>query len=173
MHNNVGVRGVLFPPNAQVLESPGSARARVHHSRALVMASSSAKPEPDPALKAKLASLVSRLTAELGVGGGRSAEGLATASVAMLSKMISPYDVTQGVRAAVAKGAGRLGARPRGVRRALREAQGDAGREVDKYLAVVAKIAGLHPRPARGGHRTARLRVGCRRGGVLRTKNAF
>ena len=58
-------------------------------------AAMSSNAPPDPELKAKLASLVGRLTTELGIGGGRSAEGLATASVAMLSKMISPYDVTK------------------------------------------------------------------------------
>ena len=55
----------------------------------------SAKPPADPELREKLTTLVGRLTADLGIGGGRSAEGLAAASVAMLSKMTSPYDVTK------------------------------------------------------------------------------
>ena len=55
----------------------------------------SSRAAPDPELTGKLTTLVQRLTTELGIGGGRSAEGLATASVAMLSKMISPYDVTK------------------------------------------------------------------------------
>lgn len=106
------------------------------------MASSSAKPEPDPALKAKLASLVSRLTAELGVGGGRSAEGLATASVAMLSKMISPYDVTKVSVQQSQKALAASAPDPEAFAAHYARLKAMRVREVDKYLAVVAKIAG-------------------------------
>ena len=106
------------------------------------MASSSAKPEPDPALKAKLASLVSRLTAELGVGGGRSAEGLATASVAMLSKMISPYDVTKVSVQQSQKALAACAPDPEAFAAHYARLKAMRVREVDKYLAVVAKIAG-------------------------------
>ena len=53
------------------------------------------KSPPDPELTERLRSLVGRLVVDLGIGEGRGAEGLATASVAMLGKMISPYDVTK------------------------------------------------------------------------------
>ena len=106
------------------------------------MASSSAKPEPDPALKAKLASLVSRLTAELGVGGGRSAEGLATASVAMLSKMISPYDVTKVSVQQSQKALAASAPDPEAFAAHYARLKAMRVREVDKYLAVLAKIAG-------------------------------
>ena len=106
------------------------------------MASSSAKPEPDPALKAKLTSLVSRLTAELGVGGGRSAEGLATASVAMLSKMISPYDVTKVSVQQSQKALAASAPDPEAFAAHYARLKAMRVREVDKYLAVVAKIAG-------------------------------
>jgi hypothetical protein len=100
------------------------------------------KPEPDPELKAQLAILVGRLTSELGVGGGRSAEGLATASVAMLSKMISPYDVTK-VSGTQAQKALRLNAPdPEAFTDLYNRLKSLGVREVDKYLAVVAKIAG-------------------------------
>jgi hypothetical protein len=100
------------------------------------------KPEPDPELKAQLAILVGRLTSELGVGGGRSAEGLATASVAMLSKMISPYDVTK-VSVTQAQKALRLNAPdPEAFTDLYNRLKSLGVREVDKYLAVVAKIAG-------------------------------
>ena len=105
------------------------------------MASSSAKPEPDPALKAKLTSLVSRLTAELGVGGGRSAEGLATASVAMLSKMISPYDVTKVSVQQSQKALAASAPDPEAFAAHYARLKAMRVREVDKYLAVVAKIA--------------------------------
>ena len=53
------------------------------------------KSPPDPELTERLRSLVGRLVVDLRIGEGRGAEGLATASVAMLGKMISPYDVTK------------------------------------------------------------------------------
>jgi len=105
------------------------------------MASSLTKPEPDPALKAQLASLVARLTTELGVGGGRSAEGLATASVAMLSKMISPYDVTKVSVQQSHKTLSATAPDPEAFAAHYARLKAMHVREVDKYLAVVAKIA--------------------------------
>ena len=43
------------------------------------------KSPPDPELTERLRSLVGRLVVDLRIGEGRGAEGLATASVAMLS----------------------------------------------------------------------------------------
>ena len=103
-----------------------------------------AKPEPSEALKAQLAGLVGRLTAELGVGGGRSAEGLATASVAMLSKMISPYAVTKVSVTQSQKALNETAPDPDAFQAQYNKLKTMGVKEVDKYLAVVAKIVGDH-----------------------------
>ena len=103
-------------------------------------AAMSSNAPPDPELKAKLASLVGRLTTELGIGGGRSAEGLATASVAMLSKMISPYDVTKVAQQQSQRLLTERAPDPEAFAAQYSRLKALDVREVDKYLAVVAKI---------------------------------
>ena len=97
---------------------------------------------PDPELTEKLKALVQRLTTALGIGHGRSAEGLAAASVAMLSKMISPYDVTKVATQQTQRALNEHAPDKEAFTAkylALKEAN---VREVDKYLTVVAKIVG-------------------------------
>ena len=85
------------------------------------------KSPPDPELTERLRSLVGRLVVDLRIGESRGAEGLATASVAMLEKMISPRAST---KVATTQTQRTLTERPRRTRRARRAAgpQGD-GRE--------------------------------------------
>ena len=100
----------------------------------------SAKPPADPELREKLTTLVGRLTADLGIGGGRSAEGLAAASVAMLSKMTSPYDVTKVAVQQTQKTLTENAPDKRAFASEYARLKAMNVRELDKYLNVVAKI---------------------------------
>jgi gamma-tubulin complex component 2 len=105
------------------------------------MASSGGRNAPDAELVEKLRALVARLTTELGIGEGRGAEGLATASVAMLSKMISPYDVTKVATAQAQKTLRERARDPEAFATAYdRLKRAGHASEVDKYLAVLAKV---------------------------------
>ena len=99
------------------------------------------KSPPDPELTERLRSLVGRLVVDLRIGEGRGAEGLATASVAMLGKMISPYDVTKVATTQTQRTLTERAPDPAAFRRAYEDLKATGAREVDKYLAVVAKIA--------------------------------
>lgn len=99
------------------------------------------KSPPDPELTERLRSLVGRLVVDLRIGEGRGAEGLATASVAMLGKMISPYDVTKVATTQTQRTLTERAPDPAAFRRAYEALKATGAREVDKYLAVVAKIA--------------------------------
>ena len=97
-------------------------------------------PPADPELREKLTTLVGRLTADLGIGGGRSAEGLAAASVAMLSKMTSPYDVTKVAVQQTQKTLTENAPDKRAFASEYARLKAMNVRELDKYLNVVAKI---------------------------------
>ena len=99
------------------------------------------KSPPDPELTERLRSLVGRLVVDLGIGEGRGAEGLATASVAMLGKMISPYDVTKVATTQTQRLLTERAPDPEAFKRAYESLKGTGAGEVDKFLAVVAKIA--------------------------------
>lgn len=99
------------------------------------------KSPPDPELTERLRSLVGRLVVDLGIGEGRGAEGLATASVAMLGKMISPYDVTKVATTQTQRTLTERTPDPEAFKRAYESLKGTGAGEVDKFLAVVAKIA--------------------------------
>ena len=102
----------------------------------------SSRAPPDPELTAKLTTLVQRLTTELGIGGGRSADGLSAASVAMLSKMISPYDVTKVATQQAQKVLNDNAPDAAAFASKYRELKDANVREMDKYLAVLSKIVG-------------------------------